>query len=95
MIEWLPVLRALVENAAMPPLNVILAERGLEPSIIFTVPVGIPAAGDDGFTVMENTTVCPAADGLAEDTTVAVVNAWLTAWAMADEVLEAKLVSPL
>jgi hypothetical protein len=39
-------------------------------------------------------TGCPTTAGFAEDETVALLLAWFTAWAIAEDVLPVKFVSP-
>ena len=73
----------------MPIPNVVV------PSAKVTLPVGIPAPGATAVTVAVNVTSWPALEGLADDITVVLVDAWLTVWVAVDEVPEAKTVSPL
>ena len=65
------------------------------PSVKVTLPVGIPEPGATAVTVAVNVTSWPAAEGLADDITAVLVDAWLTVWVAVDEVPEAKVVSPL
>src|SRR5438552_921034 len=79
---------------AAPPTSVAVptAPRTLNASV--TVPVGTPAPGDAGSTVMVKVTGWPATDGFAWEMTIEVVDAGFTVWASAPEVLALKLASP-
>ena len=82
-----------VENVATPlPLSAVVPSVKA-PSMNVTVPV----APDGGFTVAENVTCCPNADGLSDDVTVVVVPIVLadTVCVSAAEVLPVKFASPL
>jgi hypothetical protein len=79
---------------AVPPLNVPVPNVA-PPSRKVTVPPGVPAPGANAETVAEKVTDWPNADGLSELVTVAEVEALLTVWVIAAEVLTVKLVSPL
>jgi len=59
-----------------------------------TVPVGEPLPGDDTVTVAVNVTAWPDDEGLADETTVVELPAWLTPWLRAVAVLVLKLPSP-
>lgn len=63
------------------------------PSLKVTVPAGVPE--NCGETVAVNVTDCPADDGFCEDTRAVVVEALLTTWLRAAELLAAYVVSPL
>src|SRR6476619_4412722 len=83
-----------VLNWADPPAFRVTGGPAFDPSMTnWTVPVGIPEAGATGPTVAVNVTVCPGVDGLADDVTVVVVLALLTAIAPLVPVMAALTVS--
>jgi hypothetical protein len=55
----------------------------------------VAVLGDTGLTVAVNVTDWPKTDGLAEEATVVVVEAWFTVWVKLGELLPVKFVSPL
>ena len=89
MSEWLPAAGADLLNAPAPPLSVIVP-IAVDPSSTCTVPV---AALGDIWTL--NGTLCPKADGFADDATVTVVAASLAVWVNTADVLVALFASPL
>src|SRR5438034_485632 len=94
---WLPTLRLDVVHVAWElPFNVTaLQPPNVAPlSLKFAVPVGVPAPGAVTLTVAVKVTLWPKTDGLAEVTTVVVVESWLTTCVTAPLVLPLKLVSP-
>src|SRR5712691_10846520 len=91
---WLPTLSVAVFRAAVPPLSVTALPRLLAPSLNWTVPVGVPAPGETALTVAVKVTLSPDTDGFSDDVTPAVVDALLTAWLTAVEVLPATALSP-
>ena len=64
------------------------------PSLKVIVPVGVPEPGAIAAMLAVNVTDWPKADGLADDETDALVEAWLTVCVMIDDELVAKLPSP-
>ena len=78
---------AVVESVPVPSV--------LAPSLKLTVPVGFPAPGATAATVAVKVTDWPNAEGFADETTVVVVAAGLTACDSAAEVLPLKLPSVL
>jgi hypothetical protein len=58
-----------------------------------TVPFGTPLPGDTTDTVAVNVTVWPVFCGFTSDSSAVVVDAWLTTWLRADDVLALKFVS--
>ena len=90
----LPTARDDVEKVALPLESVLLAM--LTPlSRNVTVPVAVPVAGERGLTVAVNVTDWPNTDGSTEELTAVELFALLTVWVIADDVLLAKLLSPL
>jgi hypothetical protein len=70
---WLPAVRAEVFVVAIPPESVTGAPK-LEPSTInWTVPVGVPTAGEAAPTVAVNVTDCPVIEGLTDEITAVFV----------------------
>jgi hypothetical protein len=51
-----------------------------------TVPVGVPRPGATGATVAVKVTDCPDVEGLAEDVSAVVVDAWFTVWVLTADV---------
>jgi len=97
VIEWLPMMSVDVLNVAVVTPPVVESEgvpSVVDPSLNVTVPVGLPLPGEVTDTVAVNVTDCPKLDGLALEETLVVVLDWLTVCVIADDVLEAKLVTP-
>ena len=80
----------------MPPAFNVTAAPALLPSITnWTVPVGVPVAGETAATVAVKVTLWPFADGFCDDVTVVVVLPLFTVWPLANEPLPLlKLPSP-
>src|SRR5580700_8441603 len=64
------------------------------PSVNFTEPVGVPAAGAVAVTIAVYATVCPDTDGSTDDVTIVVVAPWLTVSVRIGDVEPVKLESP-
>jgi hypothetical protein len=86
-----PVVRAVVEMLALPPLRATLEASVVVPDLKVTVPVGVPI---DEVTVAAIVTVRPVVWGLGDAVTVVVVVA-LTIWLSAVEVLPSQPVEPV
>jgi|SRR6266404_4715244 len=90
----------LFESEVIGPLVAVPPDRltggpKLLPSIAnWTVPVRVPEPGATALTVAVKVTNWPKTEGLAEEATVVVVEAWFTSCESADEVLPVKFVSP-
>ena len=82
-----------VVNVALPPVR-LAVPRVEAPSRKVTVPVGVPAPGETALTVAVNVTAWPDADGFTDEVTVVELEALLTVWVIAAEVLLLKFVSP-
>ena len=90
---WLPTASVEVANVALPELKAAVA-RVAAPSRKVTVPVGVPAPGETALTVAVKVTAWPNTDGFTDEVTVVELEALLTVWVMAAEVLLLKFVSP-
>src|SRR5437867_2951274 len=94
MIEWLPTVRAVVANVAVPLVSVAVPSV-LLPSRKVRVPVGVPAPGATAATVAVKVTDWPRPDGLSEEVTAVVLLAWLIVCVKVADVRGLKVVSPL
>lgn len=95
-MECIPCVRVVVETAALPALIVTGAPICVTPSKKVSVPVSVPAAAEVAVAV--NITLCPRVTGLSDDATVvdvAAVTPALTVCKIPDDVVAAKLASPL
>src|SRR5437868_13533887 len=94
---WVPLPNVLLVKVAVVTPPVVLTATGLPVFVLSichcTVPVGVPLPGAVTPMVAVKVTLCPDADGLAEELTVVVVLAGLTT-CVSVPVLPAKLVSP-
>ena len=90
---WLPTASVEVANVALPELKAAVA-RVAAPSRKVTVPVGVPAPGETALTVAVKVTAWPNTDGFTDEVTVVELEALLTVWVIAVEMLELKLASP-
>jgi hypothetical protein len=90
---WLPTASVEVANVALPELKAAVA-RVAAPSRKVTVPVGVPAPGETALTVAVKVTAWPNTDGFTDEVTVVELEALLTVWVMAADVLLLKFVSP-
>ncbi len=82
-----------VENVATPPVSVP-EPMVVAPSLKVTLPVGVPVPGLVAVTVAVKVTDWPDADGLSDESSAVVVEAWLTVWETVFEVEVVKFVSP-
>jgi hypothetical protein len=89
-MECVPTVSVAVVSEALPLLRATVP-RELAPSKNSTVPVG----PKDGLTVAVNVTVCPVDEGFSDDVNAVVVLALFTVCVIAEDVLTAKLASPL
>jgi hypothetical protein len=87
---WLPGLRVLVVNVAVPPTSVT-GEPGVPSMVKVTVPVGVTAQ----VTVAVKVTGWPGADGLADEVSVVPAPAMVTICTSEVGAVEAQLLSPL
>jgi hypothetical protein len=90
---WLPTASVEVANVALPELKAAVASVAA-PSRKVTVPVGVPAPGETALTVAVKVTAWPNTDGFTDEVTVVELEALLTVWVIAVEMLELKLASP-
>ena len=91
---WLPIVNVLVDPlVAVPPTSVTAEPKFLPSSWNWTVPVGVPEPGA-AATVTVKLMAWLRTEGLAEDTTTAVVPSLSTTCETAEDVLLAKLPSP-
>ena len=72
----------------------VAVPRTVLPSLKVIEPLAMPLPGATAATVAVKVTLCPVKDGLAEEVSVVVVEAALTTWFRAGEVLAVKLLSP-
>jgi hypothetical protein len=80
---------------ALPPDRATAAPK-LVPSILnWTVPLGVPAAGEVGLTVALKVTLWPNLDGLTDELTEVLVAPCWTVWVRSELALLVKLVLPL
>src|SRR6516165_7260864 len=77
-IAWLPARSKEVVKLTAPPESVPVP-RFVLPSKKVTVPVGAPRPGV-ALTIADKVTDWPNTDGLADDTRVVLVLAWITVW---------------
>src|SRR5262245_532988 len=89
-MAWPPAAAKLVGNVAVPPAPTGAVPRTTPPSRNVTVPVGVPAPGATTATLAVKVTDWPVAAGLTDDSRATAVDARLTVWARAAEVLFAK-----
>jgi hypothetical protein len=89
----LPTASEEVANVALPELKAAVA-RVEAPSRKVTVPVGVPAPGATALTVAVKVTDWPNTDGFTDEVTVVELDALLTVWVTAADVLLLKFVSP-
>ena len=89
----MPTVSADVENVALTPDNVPPPIE-TPPSKKVAVPVGVPEPGATALIVAVKVTVWPNTDGFTDDVTDVELDALLTVWVMAAEVLALKLASP-
>src|SRR5438034_7016173 len=90
-----PDVRLEVWKVAWPLALSVLIPSVAVHSLKVTVPVGMPEPGATAVTKAVKVTAWPAAAGLSDEVSVVLVDALLTVWLVIDEVLEAKVVSPL
>jgi hypothetical protein len=91
VIVWFPADRLAVENVAVPPLRLTLANVAAESRNV-TVPVAVPV--NCGVTVAVKVTVWPNVEGLSELVTLLALVALFTVCVIAADVLPVKLLSP-
>ena len=84
VMECVPCVNDFVVKAADPLLTATVASV-VAPSLNVTVPVGVPV--NWGATLAVNVTFVPSAAGLSEEVSVVVLDALLTFWESAAEVL--------
>jgi hypothetical protein len=75
---WLPAPSVDVLKVATPPAPTVPVPSVVAPSMNVTEPDGLPAPGATGDTVAVKVTDWPNTDGLADEVSVVVVEAWLT-----------------
>jgi hypothetical protein len=93
VIVWLPTVRDELAKVALPELKLDVPSVAT-PSKNVTVPVGVPEPGATALTVAVKVTDWPNTEGFTDEVTVVELDAWLTVWVMAAEVLPVKFVSP-
>jgi len=93
-MEWLPRLRADVENVAWPEAFKVLVLSDLVPSLKVTLPVATAVPGALATTVAVKVTDWLRFDGLREEVTDVLVASLFTVWVNAEEVLVLKLALP-
>src|SRR5262249_48067281 len=95
MSEWVVTGGKEVVNAALPVASSVPVPKGVVPSLNVTVPVGTPVPGDTVVTVAVKVTDWPNTDGLTEEATEEVVEAWLTVCVRGMALFAARLALPL
>ena len=86
MTVWLPTESDDVVKVACPEVMATLAARVVEPSVKFTVPVGVPVYAD--VTLAVTVITWPNTDGLAAELTVVVLGAFSTVGAACEDTVK-------
>ena len=92
---WLPTIREEIFALAVPPESVTALPMFDPSALNCTLPVGVPAPGDDALTVAVNVTDCPKADGLLFETRFVAEFDLFTTCVKIDDVLVLKFPSAL
>ena len=87
VMEWVPAVKEAVIYVACPLAFNVPVPSVVVPSLKVTVPVGVPVP-ELGATVAVKVTDCPTVEGFTDEVTVVVVDARLTTWDSAAEVLD-------